>query len=519
MDAIRPICFLLVLCFAWSGTSTAQDVAARRRFAQAEALAGRGETAAAVDVYQDLARQYPEDDLAALSLLRVAEGRWAVGDADGARAVTTQLRERYPLAPAAAGGYVLEGEMQLAVAIGLDDLRDVWVTLGHARGAFHPHLYPDPTWRRRAGLLRGRVAVLLDELDLAAAELLSVLEDETVARGDNGISHGRSDILDARAELAQVFLDQGQWREGAEILQRVLEEGELAGASVAGRRAADLARRRLSLLQRTVFRPLAGQSAWTTVRLLVVPGGGLRAPHGVAASDDGHLLVADEGADLALVFDPTGVLIATSRAENLRLPWWGPDGQAYVLDRRFVTRPLGQPDPVTFAMTEGVDRRPMNDLRAGAQGPLGEWVLLDVDLRRVVRFDRYRRYQSTVVFGGVAEEITDVTIDRRGRIWLLDRGEDRVLRAGLDGNPGRVIAAGAWRRPEAIAVDALGGAYVLDRDAKTVYVFGPDGAFKFSVGPVLPDGTELRSPRDLAVDGAGRLYLADRGQDAVFILE
>lgn len=513
MDAKRAICSVLLIGLVWPGVSGAQDGAARRRFAQAAELASRGEATASVDVYKDLVRQYPEDDLVPLALLRVAEGRWAMGDAAGARAVTAQLRELHPAAPATAGAYVLEGQMQLAMAITLNDLRDVWVTLGHVRSAFDPLVYPDPAWRRHAGLLRGRVAVLLDELDLAAAELLTVLEEDSVA-------HGRSHILEARVELAQVFLAQGQFREGAEILQRVIEDGDTTPApSNTTRRTVDLARRRLSLLQRIVFRPLAGQSAWTSVRSLVVPGGGLRAPNGVAVSDDGHLVVADERADLALVFDPGGALIATSVVENPRLPWWGTDGQAYVLDRRLVKRPLSEPDPVTFAMPEGVELRPMNDLRAGAQGPLGEWVLLDVDLRRVVRFDRYRRYQSTVVFRRLAEEITDVAVDLRGRIWLLDRDEDRVLRAGLDGNPDTVFATGEWRRPEAVAVDALGGAYVLDRDAKTVSVFGPDGALKLLVGPVLPDGTELRSPRDVAVDGAGRLYLADRGRNAVFILE
>ena len=161
----------------------------------------------------------------------------------------------------------------------------------------------------------------------------------------------------------------------------------------------------------------------------------------------------------------------------------------------------------------------LRDLRAGAVDPLGVWVLVDANLGWVVRFDPTGRYLSTVYAEQRGEDIVDVAVDRRGRLWLLDRDGDRVLRFGLDGVPEGTVASGEWRRPEALTVDAIGNFYVLDRDAKTVDVFGPDGTLTLRLGPVLPDGTELRSPRDLAVDDSGRLYLADRSLNAVFVLE
>ncbi len=81
------------------------------------------------------------------------------------------------------------------------------------------------------------------------------------------------------------------------------------------------------------------------------------------------------------------------------------------------------------------------------------------------------------------------------------------------------VAAGDWRRPEALALDELGNLYVLDRDAKMVKVFNPAGQQLWEIGPTLPGGIELRSPRDIAVDGTGRLYIADRELKAVLVLE
>ena len=54
-----------------------------------------------------------------------------------------------------------------------------------------------------------------------------------------------------------------------------------------------------------------------------MPGRRLRDPIGVSASDDGQLLVADEGVDLTLRFDATGGLVANGASEDVRLPWWG----------------------------------------------------------------------------------------------------------------------------------------------------------------------------------------------------
>lgn len=514
MNVLRATTLAVLLSLTFVGGARGQDQAARRLVAEADALVERGQTDRAVRAYEDVVRGYPDDEQAPGALLRVAEVRWTAGDRASARSALATLLREYPLAPAAAGGHLLDGRMQLATATRVEDLRGVWTTLGRVRDDFDPLRYADPGWRQEAGLLRGRVGVLLDTLELAAAELLTVLEED--GRGEAGPT---GVVAVAREQLGRVFLLQGRWRAGAEVLQRVVEAGRNQPADHPAAMAAGRARRWLGVLHRMVLRPRAGQSAWTTVRTLDVPGSGLRAPNGIAVTEDGQVVVADEGADLALTFDAAGLLVATSQVENPRLPWWGVDGQAFVLDRRRVERPLSDAPPATFAVPQGVDSRPMRDLRAGAQGPLGDLLLLDVDLRRVVRFDRDGQYQATIVYRHGEERITDLTVDNRGRIWLLDRGDDRVLRFRLDGSPERVVVAGNWRRPEALAVDVLGHAYVLDRDEKVVSVFGPDGELRVTVGPILPDGTELRSPRDLAVDGAGRLYIVDRYLDSVFILE
>ena len=507
----RGTALVLAICLleglARAAGAGAQDVDALERLEQAEQRASQGDFAGAAQLFDDVSRRFPDDRLAPVALLRLAESRWRSGDAGGAERALAELRSRHGDAPSAAGAAVLEGRMMMVRAFGRDGLQRAFVTFGQVSSQFPRDVYPDPTWRHQAALERGRILTLLGEPDLAAAAFLTAVEDDPLDGG----------TATARLALADAFLHLGQWTEAAEVLQRVVDGDVADGATDVERRAAVEARHRLTLLHRTVFRPLVGQVTWTSVRQLQAPGEGWRDPIGVDVSRTGHVVVADEGLDLALTFDPSGVLLATTAAERLRRPWWEGD-QAYVLDRAQVRQPLSG-SMHTFQIPLGDAPEMMRDLRAGAVDPLGVWVLLDDDLGWVVRFDPNGTYLSTVHTEQRGEEIVDVAADRRGRLWLLDRDGDRVLRFGLDGVPDGPVVTGEWRRPEALTVDAIGNVYVLDRDAKIVDVFAPDGRLTLRLGPRLPDGTEMRSPRDVAVDASGRLYLADRDLNAVFVLE
>ena len=496
---------------ATEGVSYAQDPVAARLLDQADQLSRRGDVAGTLQTYQDLVSRFPGDERAPVALLRLAEGRWAAGDPEGASAAIGQLRERYGQAPSAAGAWVLEGEMQWQNALSVDDLRTAHTTLGRVSALFGRLEYPDPIWRRRAGAARGQLSLLLGDLDLAAAEFLAVVEDEPVGSG----------TAEAQIALAEVLTYRKEWSAAAEILQRVVDRGPAnENESDESAIAPDmLARRRLSLLHRTVFRPKLRRSPWTAMRRLEAPGRGLSNPVGLAVAPNGRVVVTDDGADLALTFGADGVLVATTVVDRGGFPWTGPEGELYVLDRRVIQRPLGQTLPVTFAVPDGGRVRNLENLRAGARGVLDEWFILDTGRRRVVRFDRQRQYSATLVERDSGSEIVDLALDRQGRLYALDGRQNRVIRFAIDGAAEGTVASREWRRPEALTVDGVGNLYVLDRDEKTIDVFDPDGTLLLTYGPLLPDGTELSEPRDLAVDDAGRLYLVDRDLDAVFILE
>ena len=162
--------------------------------------------------------------------------------------------------------------------------------------------------------------------------------------------------------------------------------------------------------------------------------------------------------------------------------------------------------------------KPVEEIVAGARGIYRQWLVLDQNKKSVYVFDEAARYRSLLTSDDNREPV-DVAVDYLGRIYVLDRRTKSVVRFAADGTqPTRLIQRN-WRRPEAITVDELGNVYVLDRDAKTVEVFGAGGNLRWQLGPQLPGGIELNSPRDIGVDGSGRIYIADRSLKAFLVVE
>jgi len=74
----------------------------------------------------------------------------------------------------------------------------------------------------------------------------------------------------------------------------------------------------------------------------------------------------------------------------------------------------------------------------------------------------------------------DMAVDDAGNIYILDSGNCRVQKFGLDGKYLATFGRkgqgpGEFSRPACIDIDARGFLYVLDRDLKNVQVFAPDG--------------------------------------------
>jgi DNA-binding beta-propeller fold protein YncE len=256
---------------------------------------------------------------------------------------------------------------------------------------------------------------------------------------------------------------------------------------------------------------------WDGARRVRFTGPQLKDPVGIDASEDNRVVIVDTGIPLVAVVEPDGTLSHRIPSSDASHPWWGRGTDPYVAAKRSVLNLVSR-ERQDFLVPDNEEMKQVEEITAGAHGIHRQWMVLDSNKKRVLLLDEDANLMSEMV-GGDDSEPNDVAVDYLGRLHVLDRKSEAVLRFGADGGGRTRVVQRDWRRPEAIALDGLGNIYVLDRDAKTIDVFDSDGGFLWQMGPQLPGGIELDSPRDISVDGSGRIYIADRSLKAFLVIE
>jgi streptogramin lyase len=367
--------------------------------------------------------------------------------------------------------------------------------------------HPTLSWRAAALVRGGEIDLRYGRVAAAAPSFLRAIEDEPLSLW----------TYRAQVGLARVMVHRRDWEAATNLLQGVVAAADVDAEAV-DPDALGAARQWLGLLHRVWVRPAADLQPWESSGRVPIAGEPLDNPIGVAASTDGKLLISDEGADVVVMVDPqrpeSPVRVVE---ENARRPWWDLDDQPFVAIREGVLMPQDEvraqfPDP----------ERPDNALReivAGARGLAGEWILLSSRGKSVSSISADGSSLATLPLVGADPEPVDLVTDAFGWLYIIDKDSRGVHRFNADGVYEGGLSSVTWDEPYALDVDDLGYLYVLDRGAKKIDVFDPEGVSRWSLGPVLPGGVELRDPRDIAVDGQGRLYIADRSLSVVVMVQ
>lgn len=481
----------------------AQDPAAERLWLEAQRREAAGDRAGAVEEYSLLAQQFPDDRLAPGALLASAEILRQSGAHGPARENLERLLEKHPRTPEAARAFVLQARLLIDGARSPIQLEEARAELRRVPLLYGPERYPDPEARAWARVSSGELGRLLGDAKGAGGDFLSALEDEPIGPWT------------ARAQLGlgQALLDQELWAAGAEVLQDlVAERAELPESEEPRARAARL----LTLVHRLVLRPASGQSPWARDRPFPRAEAGLRSPEGIAASEDGRVVLVDPRLEQIAVYGAGGESLASRAARTEAHPFFSSDGVAHAAIDGAILR------PETGQRAEMIDPRPNKDeslreIRAGARGLFGEFFLLAKGFRGLLRYGTPDRGVE-LALGGDRPDFVDLARGASGSIYLLDARAGEVHELGAAGDVRGAVVRGEWKKPVALDVDALGNVYVLDRGERRVEIFDRRGQLLTRIGPRLDGGLELRSPSDLAVDGSGRLFVADErlGQIRVF---
>ncbi len=483
--------------------TAAQDPAAERLHAEAQRLLAAGEAERAREELQLLVQQFPQDRLAPKALLQVAEILHARGDLQATRQVLERLRLDYARSLETASAFVKQADIEAQLARRQGDLEEARATFRRVPLLYGRESYPALEARIRARIRTGELSLQLGDIESAVSEFLAAVEDEPP-----GPLTGRARLL-----LATALTRRGEWVAAAEVLQRLASEDGSATSNTTDRARA---LRLLSLIHRRMVRPLAGSALWPSASRYPAGDLQLREPSGVAAAEDGRLIVTDRRMKAAVLLAADGQVQQRVTIETSGHPGWSA-GSSYLVTDFGISAPFDGRKSPTFLEPRPGKERPLRALMAAERGRFGDWFIIARGWKSLLSYESARQGQA--LLGASKPDPVDLAQDHLGRIYLLDSSSKSIQRLGVDRRQVETVLKGSWRRPVAIDLDPLGNTYVLDRGQRTVEMWNAAGQRQARLGPQLGGGIELRKPVDLAVDGSGRVFIADNDLPFIVMLD
>ena len=508
--AVLLVLLLIVGSFRTTA-SRAQDPAAKRLFDDAENLLSKGDAGAALAQFQLITRQFPTDELTPKALLKMARLYRSSDESQELRAALNKLLNDYPRTGEAASGFLIQAEMKVAKARTLSDLDEARSVFRRVPLLYGPEEFPGLAARALARIRGGELALLAGDTEAAEAEFVAVVEDEA---GSPLV--GRAALLLGRTLLQKAVLDgsgstSGSMGHALETLQTLKDDAQASPDDRAD--AANL----LSIAHRQILRPQSGREPWQQVLRFPAGGAALREPIGVAAAEDGRVLVVDRREGRVQLLEASGSVSANRNLKSPQRPAWSGDVALVVTDSEIVLPFDGR--RMSFLEPKNNKERQLKGLRAAVRGPFGDWFMVAKNWKAILNYQTPRKGQE--LSSRERTNFDDLDRDSAGRVYALDGKNKTVTRVALDRRTQKTIIQGGavWKKPTALAVDLLGNVYVLDRGRRQIHHYDMNGTLKTTVGPVLGDGVELRDPRDVAVDGSGRLFVADAKLPFVAVLD
>ena len=117
-----------------------------------------------------------------------------------------------------------------------------------------------------------------------------------------------------------------------------------------------------------------------------------------------------------------------------------------------------------------------------------------------------------------------LTLDRDGRLYILDRQSKQVVLADPEGKQVKRITLssgtpGEPLRPQGIAVDSAGHIYVADSVNNHILIFGPDGGYLTTWGKTGVTRGDFWTPQGLFIDERDLIYIADQTNGRVQVYQ
>ena len=146
--------------------------------------------------------------------------------------------------------------------------------------------------------------------------------------------------------------------------------------------------------------------------------------------------------------------------------------------------------------------------------------ILDIFSARVLVLDPLGKYQKQIPFPKDFGFFSDLAVDSRGNLLLIDCIKAMVFSAPKDTNKFSPLTKNLREYldfPTSLTTDHRGTIYIVDENGGGIVILGADGTF---MGRQLSKGWKeglLYYPSQMCVNGKGEVFITDRGNSRVQI--
>ena len=257
-------------------------------------------------------------------------------------------------------------------------------------------------------------------------------------------------------------------------------------------------------------------------------GAGMKQPEGVACNEKSLLVVGDTANDRLIQYSfqekslKAGNEIRVPQLSNPIRLQINSKGEIFALDgkKRRIIRlnpdgtfkshvdGQGVPSPSTFVP------------RSFKIDPQNNIYILDIFSARVLVLNPEGKYQKQIPFPKEYGFFSDLSVDSKGSIWLIDSVKAMVLSAPKDSNsfsPTTKSLREYLNFPTNITTDKKGTIYLVDENGGGIVLLGQDGSY---LGRQLSMGWNegfLYYPSQMCLNEKGEVFIADRGNSRVQI--
>lgn len=257
-------------------------------------------------------------------------------------------------------------------------------------------------------------------------------------------------------------------------------------------------------------------------------GGSLKQPEGVAFNEKSLLIVGDTGNDRLLRYTfqenslKLGTEIKTPQLSNPIRVQINSKGEIFALDgmKRRVIRLTPDGSFKGYIDGEGIQSPPTFVPRSFKIDRNDNIYLLDIFSARVLVLDQEGKYQKQIPFPQEYGFFSDITVDSKGNILLIDCVKSMVFSVMKDSNNFSPLTKSLREYlnfPTSIATDNRGTIYIVDQNGGGIVILGNDGSFlsrQLSMG--WNEGF-LNYPSQMCLNENGVVFIADRGNHRVQI--